>query len=54
MHVFKGERDHRTSGAPSRKLWHALHAVDAYLRGQSSRSSITPRVTVQGCGLELR
>jgi hypothetical protein len=37
MHVFKGERGHRASGAPSRKLWHALHAVDAYLRGQSAR-----------------
>jgi len=25
MHVFKGERGHRTKGGPSRKLWQALH-----------------------------
>jgi hypothetical protein len=37
MHVFKGERGHRTTGVPSRKLWHALHEVDNYLRGQSAR-----------------
>jgi hypothetical protein len=37
MHVFKGERGHRTRGAASRKLWHALHEVDNYLRGQSAR-----------------
>jgi hypothetical protein len=37
MHVFKGERGHRTMGVPSRKLWHALHEVDNYLRGQSAR-----------------
>jgi len=37
MHVFKGERGHRTTTAPSRKLWHALHEVDSYLRGQSAR-----------------
>jgi hypothetical protein len=37
MHVFKGERDHRTTGVPSRKLWHALHEIDSYLRGQSAR-----------------
>ena len=36
MHVFKGERGHRTTGVPSRKLWHALHEVDNYLRGQSA------------------
>jgi len=36
MHVFKGERGHRTTGAPSRKLWHALHEVDNYLSSQSS------------------
>ena len=36
MHVFKGERGHRTTGVPSRKLWHALHEVDSYLRGQSA------------------
>ncbi len=37
MHVFKGERGHRTTGVPSRKLWHALHEVDNYLHGQSAR-----------------
>jgi hypothetical protein len=37
MHVFKGERGHRTMGVPSRKLWHALHEVDNYLRSQSAR-----------------
>ena len=37
MHVFKGERGHRSTGVPSRKLWHALHEVDSYLRGQSAR-----------------
>jgi hypothetical protein len=37
MHVFKGERAHGTKGVASRKLWHALHEVDNYLRGQSAR-----------------
>ena len=37
MRVFKGERGHRTTGVPSRKLWHALQAVDDYLRSQSTR-----------------
>jgi len=37
MHVFKGERGHRTTGVPSRKLWHALHEVDNYLHSQSAR-----------------
>ena len=37
MHVFKGERGHRTKGVPSRKLWHTLHEVDDYLRSQSAR-----------------
>ena len=36
MHVFKGERGHRTTGVPSRKLWHALHEVDNYLHSQSA------------------
>ena len=36
MHVYKGERSHGTKGVPSRKLWHALHEVDKYLRGQSA------------------
>ncbi|MFL5285990.1 MAG: ISKra4 family transposase, partial [Rhodopila sp.] len=33
MHVFKSER---SQGVASRKLWHALHAVDKYLRGQAA------------------
>jgi len=37
MHVYKGERGHRTRGVASRKLWHALHAIDKYLRRQSAR-----------------
>lgn len=37
MHVYKGERGHRTRGVASRKLWHALHEIDSYLRGQSTR-----------------
>jgi len=36
MHVFKGEHSHRRGNVPSRKLWHALHAVDAYLSSQST------------------
>jgi hypothetical protein len=36
MHTFKGERGHGTRGMPSRKLWHALHAVDSYLNSQSN------------------
>ena len=36
MHVFKGERNQSTKGVASRKLWHALHAIDKYLRGQSA------------------
>src|SRR5271170_6964260 len=35
MHVFRGKSSHRTTGAPARKLWHALHEVDKYLIGQS-------------------
>jgi hypothetical protein len=38
MHVFQGERDHRTMALPSsRRLWHALREVDTYLRGQNKR-----------------
>jgi hypothetical protein len=33
MHVFKGERSRGTKGVASRKLWHALQAIDKYLRG---------------------
>jgi hypothetical protein len=36
MPVFQGEHRHRGGNAPSRTLWHALHAVDAYLSGQSA------------------
>ena len=36
MHVFKGEHSQGAKGAPSRKLWHALHAIDKYLRGQAT------------------
>jgi hypothetical protein len=36
MHVYKQERSHHTKSAPSRRLWHALHTIDDYLRGQSS------------------
>ena len=35
MHVFKGEHSQGARGVPSRKLWHALHAIDKYLRGQA-------------------
>jgi hypothetical protein len=36
MHVFKGEHRHRTGAVPPRKLWHALRAIDAYFRSQST------------------
>jgi hypothetical protein len=36
MHVFKGERREGAKGVASRKLWHALHAVDKYLRSQAA------------------
>jgi hypothetical protein len=36
MHVFKGERRRGTKDVTSRKLWHALHAIDKYLRGQAA------------------
>jgi hypothetical protein len=35
MHVFKGQHRQGAKGVASRKLWHALHAVDKYLRGQA-------------------
>src|ERR1700729_1421640 len=34
MHVFQGERGHRTRRASSGKLWSALHEVDRYLSRQ--------------------
>jgi hypothetical protein len=37
MHLSKGERGQRTRGVASRKLWHALHEIDQYLRSQSAR-----------------
>jgi hypothetical protein len=36
MHVFKGEHGQGAKGVASRKLWHALHAIDKYLRGQAA------------------
>lgn len=36
MSVFKDESDQRTAGAPSGKLWHAVHEIDKYLTGQSA------------------
>src|SRR3984885_13746465 len=36
MHVFKGELSQGTKGVASRKLWHALYAIDKYLRGQAA------------------
>src|SRR5215218_9761489 len=36
MHIFKGEHSQSAKGVASRKLWHALHAVDQYLRGQAA------------------
>ena len=36
MSHFQGEAGGRTSIAPSRKLWAALHAVDGYLSSQSA------------------
>jgi hypothetical protein len=36
MSHFQGEAGGRTSIAPSRKLWTALHALDGYLTGQSA------------------
>jgi len=36
MRVFKGERGHRGTVAPSRRLWAALHEVDGYLTSQSA------------------
>src|SRR3954467_13144997 len=36
MHAFKGEHSQGAKGVASRKLWHALHAIDKYLRGQAA------------------
>jgi hypothetical protein len=37
MRAFRGERARRMKAIASRKLWHALHEIDTYLRGQSAR-----------------
>jgi hypothetical protein len=34
MHLYRGERRDYARSAPSRRLWHALHNVDDYLRSQ--------------------
>src|SRR5262249_10107365 len=36
MHLYRGERGDNPRSAPSRRLWHALHNVDDYLRSQST------------------
>jgi hypothetical protein len=36
MHVFKGEHNQGAKGVASRKLRHAPHAIDKYLRGQAT------------------
>jgi hypothetical protein len=36
MHLFKGEHSQGAKGVASRKLWHALHAIDKYLTGQAA------------------
>ena len=36
MHVYKREPIPNTSSAPLRRLWHALHNIDEYLRSQST------------------
>lgn len=37
MHVFKEKSSQRANSVASRKLLHASHAVDKYLRGQPAR-----------------
>ena len=36
MHVFEGECSQGAKVVASRKLWHALHAIDKYLKGQAA------------------
>jgi hypothetical protein len=36
MQVFKGEHRRGAKRVASRKLWHALHAIDQFLRGQAA------------------
>ena len=52
MHAFKGEHDHRTTGVPSRKLWHALHEVHSYLEQSACqlRQAISRRIAGRNFG----
>jgi hypothetical protein len=54
MHLFKGERSQGAKGVPSRKLWHALHAIDKYLRGKPHGWSTMRDGTVPMNGSERR
>jgi hypothetical protein len=54
MHVFKGEHSQSAKGVASRKLWHALHAIDKYLRGQAAWVVNYANGTVPANGLERR
>jgi hypothetical protein len=36
MHLLKGEHSQGAKDVASRKLWHALHAIDKYLTGQAA------------------
>src|SRR3954465_13835198 len=42
MHVFKGEHSQGAKAVASRKLWHALHAIDQYLPGQPAWLANSP------------
>ena len=55
MHVFKGERGHRTKGVPSRKLWsmRCMKSI-AISVGKAPGWSITPSDTVPACVSEPR
>ena len=54
MHVFKGEHSQGAKGVPSRKLWHALHAIDKYLGGQAAWLVNYAKRTVPENGSERR
>jgi hypothetical protein len=55
MHVFQGERGHRTMAVPSsRKLWRALREVDTISAAKVCGWSIMPNDTGPVCGSELR
>jgi hypothetical protein len=45
MHVFKGEHSHGVKGVASRKLWHALQAVDKSFAAKPRGWSTTPNDT---------